>query len=428
MKLLNQSLLYVSLAFVFIMSIWSVVVYFNIKNEIRDSIDDGLDNNRLLILQKIKTDSTLLFQAEFGGNNFEIHPITKQNALKINDIYKDTLMYRQNENDLEPIRILHTAFENKNNYYHLTIISSLVEEDDLIEESFWGVIWLFLFLITSIIFINNIIFRKVWQPFYEILERLKTYRLDRNDTPISINTKTKEFIQLQDASNALILHSKEAYTSQKQFTENASHELQTPIAIIINKLELLLESENLTENDTKTIADVINIADRLKKINNSLLLLAKIENKQFLEQYHIDINEVSKEIISEFKEYSDFKKIDIKIEEIEVCNFYMNVSLAEILISNLIKNAIFHNIKNGDINIKLTEKEIRICNSGSSLALDQNSIFNRFEKNSSKSKSTGLGLAISMAICKSNSINLTYQFNEDKHCFTLSQNNINIPN
>ena len=126
MKLLNQSLLYVSVAMFFIIGIWSVLFYFNLKNEIRDSIDDGLDNNRLLILQKVKADTTLFNQYEFGGNNFKIRPIHKPKALKAKDIYKDTLMYRLNEDDLEPVRALHTAFEHKNNYYKLTIISSLV--------------------------------------------------------------------------------------------------------------------------------------------------------------------------------------------------------------------------------------------------------------------------------------------------------------
>ena len=426
MKLLNQSLLYVSVAMFFIIGIWSVLFYFNLKNEIRDSIDDGLDNNRLLILQKVKADTTLFNQYEFGGNNFKIRPIHKPKALKAKDIYKDTLMYRLNEDDLEPVRALHTAFEHKNNYYKLTIISSLVEEDDLIEDSLWSIIWLFFLLVTCIIIINNIVFRKIWRSFYDILNQLKTYRLDKNGTTINVKTNTKEFVELQNASNILIKHSKDAYTSQKQFTENASHELQTPIAIIINKLELLLESELLKEKDAKTIVEVLNISDRLKKINNSLLLLAKIENKQFLEQKNISLNQLSKELLSDLKELVEFKKIDINVEEINQCYVTINSSLAEILISNLIKNAIFHNKKNGTILLNFSENKFTICNSGSSTALNPKTIFYRFEKNTTNNKSTGLGLAICMAICNSYGISLTYQFTENKHCFTVDFKNSKV--
>ncbi|MBK5209187.1 MAG: HAMP domain-containing histidine kinase [Flavobacteriaceae bacterium] len=423
MKLLNRSLRYLSLAFLFIIGVWSVVFYFNLKDEIRDSIDDGLDNNRLLILLKVKTDSTLLFQNEFGGNNFEIHPVSKQNAFTFKDVYKDTLMYRQNEDDLEPVRVLNTAFEHQEKYYQLMVISSLVEEDDLIEDSFWSVVWLFIILITSVIIINNFVLRKVWNPFYDILDKLKTYRIDKDETPINIATKTKEFIQLQEASNTLIHHSKETYTSQKHFTENASHELQTPIAIIINKLELLLESENLKEKEAKTIAEVINIADRLKKLNNSLLLLAKIENKQFLEQKTVSINEIAKEFLSNYQELAEFKNIELKVIEIDDLYVQMNNALAEILISNLIKNAIFHNKKDGKITIKVTEQEFIIYNTGSTAALNPKTIFNRFEKDQTKSQSTGLGLAVCNAICNSYDIKITYKFLENEHCFAINFKN-----
>lgn len=420
MKLLNRSLLYLSFAFLFIIGIWSVVFYFNLKDEIRDSIDDGLDNNRLLILQKVQTDPILLFQDEFGGNNFEIQPTSKQNALHTKDIYKDTLMSRINEDDLEPVRILHTAFEHDNKYYRLKIISSLVEEDDLIEESFWSVVWLFLILVSCIIIINNVILRKVWTPFYEILNRLKTYRLDKEDAPIHIATKTKEFNELQKASNTLILHSKEAYTSQKQFTENAAHELQTPLAIITNKLELLLESENLSEADAKAIAGVINIADRLTQINKSLLLLAKIENKQFPEQNHLSINAIGNESLSNFQEYADFKQIKIEVDEAEDLYVEMNPALAEILISNLIKNSIFHNHAGGRITLRFSKDEFIICNTGSKTSLHPETIFNRFQKDTTKNQSTGLGLAVCKAICNFYGIRITYRFIENDHCFTLN--------
>lgn len=419
MKLLNRSLWYLSLTFLLIIGIWSVLFYINLKDEIRDSIDDGLDNNRVLILQKVKTDQKMFLQQEFGGNNFEIHPVSKQKAFTLKDVYKDTMMYRINENDLEPVRILHSAFEHQNKYYRLKVISSLVEEDDLIEDSFWSVLWLFIILITSILIINNVVLRKIWNPFYDILNKLKAYRIDRDEVVINSGTKTKEFIQLQEAANTIIKHSKETYTSQKQFTENASHELQTPIAIITSKLELLLESENLTESDATTIAEVINIADRLNKLNQTLLLLTKIENKQFLNQENIYFNEKLKEINSNFQDIIEFKNYSLTLQESDDLYFTMNSSLAEILLSNLLKNAIFHNAEEGEIIVKINKQSFEVCNTAKHLALNPTTIFNRFTKDNSNKQSTGLGLSVCKSICKLYDIQLTYAFLEKKHCFKI---------
>lgn len=424
MKLLNRSLIYLSLAFFFIIGIWSVIFYFNLKDEIRDSIDDGLENNKLLLIQKAKTDSTLLRKKEFGGYNFEIHPISKQKALRTKEVYKDTLMYRLNEDDLEPVRILHSAFQHESNFYSIKVISSLVEEDDLLEDSFWSVVWLFLILVGSIIIINNVILRKVWNPFYDILNTLKTYRLDKDKTTINIPTKTSEFLELQKASNALIRHSQEAYTSQKQFTENASHELQTPLAIIINKLELLLESEDLKDTDAQIIAEVINRVERLTQLNKSLLLLAKIENKQFPDQAVISINDLGRETIANFEDFAEYKEIQISIEEKANLNITIDPSLASILISNLVKNAIFHNRKGGIINLKFSKDEFEICNSGDNFPLLEETVFIRFQKNTSKSQGTGLGLAVCKAICDFYGLSIRYHFIENNHCFTVNFKNI----
>lgn len=336
MKLLNQSLLYLSFAFLVIIGIWSIIFYYNLKDEIRDSIDDGLENNKILIIQKVHDDSTLLLQQEFGGNNFEIHPISKSTAITFKDTYKDTMMYRINENDLEPVRILHSAFQYKNNYYHLKVISSLVEEDDLIEDSFWSVVSLFFILVFSTLIINNVVLRRMWNPFYEILNRLKTYKLGKDGACIDTSTNIKEFKELQNATNTLIKHTHEAYSSQKQFTENASHELQTPLAIIINKLELLLEAETLSEANAQTIVDIIKIADRVTQLNKSLLLLAKIDNKQFPNHEVVSINKLVKEQIKDFEDFIAYKHIDIHYEEENDLQVNIEPWLAKILIGNLV--------------------------------------------------------------------------------------------
>lgn len=419
MKLLNQSLLYLSLAFLIIIGIWSIVFYYNLKDEIRDSIDDGLENSKMLIVQKVHTDSTLLLQQEFGGNNFEVHPIPKSRAITFKDTYKDTMMYRVNENDLEPVRILHSAFQYKNNYYHLKVISSLVEEDDLIEDSFWSVVSLFFILVFSAIVINNIVLRRMWNPFYEILNRLKTYKLDKDEKQIEAATNIKEFKELQNAANTLIKHAQEAYSSQKQFTENASHELQTPLAIIINKLELLLESETLSEENAQSIAEVIKTAERVTQLNKSLLLLAKIENRQFPNQEVVSINELVKEQMNDFEDFTAYKNIAINYNKKNDLLVNIELWLAQILIGNLVKNALFHNYKGGAITIKLCDTTLQVCNTGSEVELELKNIFDRFHKHSDNEGSIGLGLAICKAISDLYDLSINYRFVNNQHCFLI---------
>ncbi|RFC55847.1 sensor histidine kinase [Brumimicrobium aurantiacum] len=424
MKLLNRSLIYLTGVFFLIIGIWSIIFYFNLKDEIRDSIDDGIDNNRILLLMKVYDDPSLLEHHDFGGNNFRIRPIEKGDALEFRDIYKDTMMYRINESDLEPVRLLHSAFEHKQKYYRITVISSLVEEDDLIEDSFWSVVTLFVILIVSIAIVNNYVLKKVWNPFYNLLNQLETYRLDSNEDELKINSTVSEFVQLEHAANTLISHSREAYISQKEFTGNASHELQTPIAIIIGRLELLLESKKLQDEDAETIAQVIDIAGRMKRLNQSLLLLSKIENKQFLDTETVSINEITENYIANYEELLAFKKIKISVDQSTELKVKMNAALGEALISNLIKNAIFHNFEGGSIRILFTDEMFIIRNTSHQAELNSKNIFNRFVKDQSNQNNTGLGLSISQAVCDSYGLKIDYDFYESYHTFKVDFKNI----
>ncbi|AFM04329.1 signal transduction histidine kinase [Bernardetia litoralis DSM 6794] len=418
MKLLNQSLVYLSVSILLIVSIWSVIFYINMLDEIHDSIDDGLKNNKLLIIQKSKTDTDLLQKNSFDEGNYAIQPITKKQAIATKDIFLDTLMYMEHEKDFEPVRILTTAFEKNKRFYELKIISSTVEEDDLIEDLFWSVFWLYIIVVASILIINNIVLRKLWKPFYSLLAQLQEFRLDNKKPNLpQITTKTKEFTDLQKSLTTLLKHSLQIYQQQRQFIENASHELQTPLAIATNKLELLLENENLENESAQNIYQVIQIIQRLVKLNKSLLLLAKIENKQFLNMEFISINEVVNQSINDLEDFAEFKKIEIKIIQKEDLTVKMDSSLAQILISNLLKNAIFHTIEKGKVEIEISTTSLKISNTAKNKSLEEEKVFHRFYK-SSDTTGTGLGLAITKAICNLFDFQISYSF-DNKHSFKV---------
>jgi len=424
MKLLNQSIKYVSFSILAIVTIWAGIFYFNMLNEIKSSIDEGLENYKRIIIQNSQQDTTLLSKIYFDESFFTIQRIEKEKALSVKDRYLDTVLYMQDADDdkpeAEPVRMLITAFELNGKFYELKVANSMVEEDDLIKELLNDTIWLYISLIVGIVFINNFVLKKLWKPFYDFLSQLKKYRLGITQSLPKVKTKTKEFTDLQNAVNALLKHTTETYEQQKQFIGNASHELQTPLAIATNKLELLIEKGNLQNNQAEDIAEVMSIIERLVRINKSLLLLTKIENKQFLDNHTVSINEVVQKNINDLEDISSFKDVKIHLKEEAQLSVKMDASLANVIISNLLRNAVFHNNTNGSVVVEITEKNIKISNTSSNLKLDEKLIFIRFYKPGNKSMGTGLGLAIIKAISDLYSFKISYSYNNSMHLFQIS--------
>ncbi|WP_418502294.1 sensor histidine kinase [Flagellimonas sp.] len=426
MKLLNQSLTYLSFSILAIVAIWGVLFYVNTLNEIKSSIDEGLENYKRLIIQNAQKDSTILTKTYFDESFFTIRKLEESRALAVKDQYLDTEILMQDADDeeleMEPVRMLVTAFGIDGQYYELKVANSMVEEDDLIKELLRDVIWLYVILIIAIILVNNFVLKKLWKPFYHVLDQLKNFRLGHSQHLAQTHTRTKEFLDLQKVVNTLLEHTINTFEQQKQFIGNASHELQTPLAIATHKLELVLENGKLDSNDARNLTETYQIIQRLVHLNRSLLLLTKIENHQFLDNQTISVNAMVRQAIDDMEDITAFKDISVHIQETTELSTQMDTALAHILISNLIRNAISHNVKHGKIEISITESDLKIYNTGNSEALDDTLIFDRFHKSGPTSNSTGLGLAIVKAITDFYAFRVTYSFQDGLHCFELSFN------
>lgn len=238
-------------------------------------------------------------------------------------------------------------------------------------------------------------------------------------------TEVKEFDDLNKVLIAMTDRIKHDYSNMKEYTENASHELQTPLAIINMKLELLLQSQNLDDKQLKALVEAYEATNRLSKLNKTLLLLAKIENRQFPESKIINPATIIQSQLESFEDMMDAKQIKkTVINEAEV-NLNMNPYLAEILIANLIKNAIRHNIQQGELKIKVASHNITVSNSGNELKIDAVNIFERFHKNSASPESLGLGLAIVKKICEIYKFNIRYYYEDKMHHFSIDFDIVN---
>lgn len=422
MKLLNYTLVWLTSILFIAVSGWAVFFYYQLLNEVKNTIDEGLAGYKISLIANLKNNPQLLTREISGDQNYFLHEIPAERALQIRDTYKDTLVYSEIRKETEPRRVLTTAFAAEDSFYELKIVSQELDRKALITKIAGLIMWLYLFLLVTILVVNHFVLKKVWEPFYSLLAYLRNFRLGESTPQQPEKTNIHEFSDLNDTIYKLLNANIETYSSQKQFIENASHELQTPLAIAINKLELLAGSAELTEENIAKIGNIIQMLQRLAEINKSLLLISKIENKQFVNNEKVDFDEIFKQVLSDFSDYIEFRKIKIDYSLNNNWNFSMNRQLAEILVINLVKNAVFHNFKGGEVFIELHSGGFTIENSSVESALNPADLFKRFSKNKNKTESTGLGLAIVKAITDVSGLTVNYSFTiPGKHSVKVSR-------
>ncbi len=420
MKLLNHTLKYLVLILPLIVGIWAGLFYYNLVDEVEDSLDDGLENYKMLIIQQAMIDTTILQNEVFNERNYAIRQIDRQTALSRTDVYSDTLMYMVNEGDFEPVRLLKTAFRIQDQYYELQVISSSLEKDDLTEDLLISIIWLYVILLLSVLIINNLVLRRIWAPFYQLLTKIGQFSLDKNPVITPTPSGVKEFRELDERVVRLAEQSVATYTSQKQFLENAAHELQTPLAVSINKLELLAEHEDIPEGHLETIGQVTQQLQRLTRLNKALLLLTKIENRQFTIDQQVAVNPLVRQLAEQFEDLAASRKVKMEIVDTDDLVWQAHPDLSSILISNLIKNALVHNVPEGKVKISVSPERLSVSNTAQGPALDPSRIFGRFQKNTTDFQRVGLGLAIAKAICEVSGLHISYIYTDGLHEFVVT--------
>lgn len=413
MKLLNRSLLHLSLALLLVLAAWAVAFFFIMRGEVRHSIDEGLDDQVEVITHRLKTDSSLLHVRHLGLNGFAIEPSEGKEKAR----YTDTLLYVPSEGEVERVRLRTGTFKHQGRHYRIHVYTSTVEEDDLLETVALALIALYVVLLLTIITVNNVVLRRLWKPFQTMLAQLKAFRLGTARELPPVPTRTSEFNELHAAANVLVRRAADAFDEQRAFTANAAHELQTPLAIAINKLELLAEQGGSEEERMQALGETIAVLERLTRLNKSLLLLARIENRQFPEEREVSFATIAKEVMDEFADLAEHRSVALHFEASGDLLRSMDPALARTLVTNLLKNAIVHNRPGGSVAVQVEQGCLMVRNTGDQ-DLDAQRIFTRFHKETTADGGTGLGLAIAMAIAELYGMKLEYHF-DGGHCFSL---------
>ena len=276
-----------------------------------------------------------------------------------------------------------------------------------------------LIIILALLLTNRIVLKKLWQPFYDAMAVMENFKIGSDQNIEFPKTRVDEFAFMIQNLELSTKKAKEEYHILKQFTENTSHELQTPLAIIRSKLDLLIQDEELTEKQSIIIKSAYTSLKKLSKLNQSLLLLAKIENKQFKKTRYLNLIVLLEEKLEQFHELLKNNNISVTTTFKKKAWINVNTELTDILINNLVSNAIKHNIPGGSITIELDENQLIIANKGQASPLNPNLLFSRFYKESQQGQGVGLGLFICFQICEASGIKIHYEYKEQYHVFTL---------
>ena len=422
MKLFYRVLIHLLAGIFVVLSAWAFVFYWGMIEEVNDEVDDSLEDYSELIIMRSLAGKDLPSNDNGSNNQYFLREVDAAYALSKESIcYRDSMVYIDEKNESEPARILTTLFKDKDErFYELSVYTPSIEKRDLKESIFYLLIGLFVILLVIILLINIWVFHRSMKPFYQLLEWLEHYRLGKNNEKLSIETHTTEFRKLNEAVSRYVAHSEEVFEKQKQFIGNASHELQTPLAICQNRLEMLMEDETLGEQQMGEIVKTYQTLEYASRLNKSLLLLSKIDNHQFSEEKEVCLNEVLHRYMDDYQEVYAYRDITLRVKEEGELYWNMNETLAVVLITNLLKNAFVHNINKGSIRIVVSSSGIRFGNTASGSALDASRVFDRFYQGSKKKEgSTGLGLAIVDAVCRHSSLKIRYRFEEDMHWFEV---------
>ncbi|MES2375694.1 MAG: HAMP domain-containing sensor histidine kinase [Bacteroidota bacterium] len=414
MKLLDKYNRISLITTILVIIITGVVYYFTISYILTAQVDKDLvvEENEIFDYVKVNQKLPQIFKSDDLKIIFK--PAGNETVQRqfINLNY-----WNDKDHDRESGRSLISSVLVNGTKYHITIIQSTVETEDLIQLIFLITLGIILMLIVVLIIINRLVIRNLWLPFYNMLAQIKLFNLTDHNTISGLQTNIEEFKDMNEEISAMSTRVRRDYEELKSFIENAAHELMTPIAVMNSKLDTLIQTSNFSEKQGELINDVYNTVGKLTRLNKAMLLLTKIENKLINDQEQVSIKTATEDALSQFQEIFAGKELKLHSQLGDV-QTSASKAVLDILLNNLLTNAVRHNIPDGDIYVTLNEKELIIKNTGKPDPLDTQQIFQRFHK-APESEGSGLGLTLARQICENYGLTLTYSYAQNLHVFTV---------
>jgi signal transduction histidine kinase len=326
-------------------------------------------------------------------------------------VFKDTLLLEPGDNEMVPYRQLWFSLNHNGRDFTLVLQHLMLGRDDIAQGALFIISGLVLLIVVFAFLSVNRVTGKIWSPFYATLNKITQFKIS-GPVPEFEPSKIDEFNTLNATLKSLLKKVSADYRQNKEFNENASHELQTHLAVIkANAGELLGSGQNNVEQLEK-VRKIYSAATRLSQVQKSLLLLSKINNREFSKNINLNLQEPLEKVLELFAETIEIRQIKLTLQT-EPFHVYMDAGLAEVLVNNLIKNAVKHNVQNGFITIQLKAESLMIENSGQSFNGNPEVLFQRFSKG--ENGNSGIGLAIVKEICDLYHFKIEYKIHESVH-------------
>ena len=417
MRLLTKATLLFLVVALLVFGVGGIITYQMVVQEVQLETDYYLNETFKATVRGIRAGKSI---EALDNEKVVITPLPGNNWTDTIAQYKDTIAEHFNLRRLEPHRNLTRIKKIDDTYYRISITDVVIELDDMYEGVVGVLSRLFLFLTASVILGSILISRWLFRPFTQLLSRLSHFNL-KNATGLEVpHTSTREFQQLNSFLLKMTDKAQRDYHSLKEFTENASHEMQTPIAVAKGKLELMLEAPELKEEQADLIQGAYQAISRLSSIGTSLTLLSKIENQEFSVSKNINFSKLVENLFKNYQELAELKNIKMESTIAPDVMLPIENSLGEILVSNLIKNAIQHNYPGGWIRLELNAQYLSVKNSGAQPSVAPSKLFERFRKGNQSGGSLGLGLSIVKKITEASEWQVAYHYQEETHHLVVS--------
>jgi len=415
MKLLAQILRYQIIASLSVLFLGAILFFFSVRYLIDDEVNKELFSSQVKVSWQLRHIDTLPVYILQLGDSLQLDAV----RFPSKPFIREKILLNQSENKYQPYRQLIFYERVEGQWYRVTISKLLAQRQQLMDAVVMTVTFIVALLLTSLLVLNSTLSERVWRPFYKTLAALDRYQLGQHEILEFPKENTEEFEQLNVSVTKLTERLAATYLNLKEFTENAAHEIQTPLAVILSKIEGLFQDETLTESQLISLSEISEAANRLSRLNQALLLLTKIENRQFLAGTEaVNLAPIINRKIRDLEDLIEQRQISIKTE-LEQVGPVMHPALAEVLVNNLLTNAIRHNVQEGRIEIVLHPGKLIVCNIGNPINGNPEQLFERFRKETTQSASLGLGLALAKTICEVNGQTLTYETENDWHKLTV---------
>lgn len=422
MKLNQRIIAYISVASVVLFTLWAVFFYIIGKRSIYKQVDTVLEQQSGKIINHFLLDESLpdAMSGITGTMAYSIERVTEDYLQEHPTIeYHTAEKHIDFQEDKKKVRELTRTFRKQGVCYKLAIDAQVYTWNETIDFVIYSIIGLAIILLTVVILIVSLTVIDSMRPLYRLTEWVRNRKVNEAIPNPDNRIKTQEIKEIETAVLEASKRSNQLFEEQKRFIGNASHEIQTPLAVCRNRLELLVDNTQLDEHQLSEIEKTLDSLNYISKLNKSLLLLSKIENHQFKEEIEVDINLLVADTLENLKEIYGNLGIMTSFSEKGRIIAHMSPTLASSLVSNLLKNAFVHNRPNGSITVETIGNILTICNIGDDEALDEKAIFQTFYKRSDNATSSGIGLAIAKSICNEYGFETSYQFIDNQHCFSI---------